>query len=389
VRRGKWGWLFWLELTFVVGVGAIPAYLSLRAHWWLILWCLFGLALGVVWHEAGHFLCARLCAVPVRLVTIGIGPRLVRFCLGQVQFELRLLPLGGMVAMWPLLAIPKVQTLVILLGGILGNVALLGLVAALAATGTVTEDASTPLNAIIAVQLFLIAVSLLPFRTKVGGGKIGSDGLQLLRLLWSPRVGPSEAGRLYAEMLATYSRPNAPQPVISPAASRLFGVINDPRQWADADAKLAHLEALERELAKTLSLEEELLALDSLITTGLILGDPALRARLDRWSLRALQLGPHVPTLRGSRGAVLVELGRYEEGKALLAGFGAAEGSFDAFMNQVYLARAEQALGDSAAAVRFAEAARKTAASHLQAPGVKLLLQRLEAQLGIRRPRWR
>jgi hypothetical protein len=31
-----------------------------------------------------------------------------------------------------------------------------------------------------------------------------------------------------------------------------------------------------------------------------------------------LRLGPDIATLRGSRGAVLVELGRYHEGKALL-----------------------------------------------------------------------
>jgi Peptidase family M50 len=389
VRRGKWGWLFWLELAFLAGIGAIPTYLWLRAHWWLIFWCLCGLALGVVWHEAGHFLCARLCAVPVRRVSIGIGPRLARFRLGEVQFDLRLLPLGGRVAISPPLAARKLAMLLFLLGGVLGNVALLALVMSLAATGARPEHAGTPLKAIIGVQLFLVAVSLLPFRVKVDGVEVGSDGLQLLQLLWSPRAEPTEAARLYAEMLAAYSSPNAPRPVTSPAAARLIALINDPRQWGDADATRTHLEALEHELAGNLSLEEELLALDSLITIGLILGDPPLRARLDQWSRRALQLGPHIPTLRGSRGAVLVELGRCEEGKALLAGFAVAEGSFDAFMNHVYLARAEHALTNRAAAVRFAEAARKTAALHPQVPGVRLLLRRLEAQLGIDQRRWR
>jgi hypothetical protein len=309
----------------------------------------------------------------------------VRFRLGEVLFELRLFPLGGSVATYPQLVARKVMMLFVTLGGVLGNGALL--LAALAATSILPEDAGTPLRAIAATQFYLIAGNLLPFRVKVDGVEVGSDGLQLLKLLWGPRSGPTEAARRYAEMLVAYARPNAPEPVNSPAASRLFPLINDPRQWEDAEATRAHLDALEGELANDLSLEEELLALDALITTGLILGDPTLRPRLDRWSLRALQLGPHVPTLRGSRGAVLVELGRCKEGQALLAGFAAAEGSFDALMNQVYLARAEHALGDRAAAVRCAEAARKTAASHPQAPGVKPLLRRLEAQLGIHRPR--
>src|SRR5712691_6883057 len=85
--------------------------------------------------------------------------------------------------------------------------------------------------------------------------------------------------------------------------------------------QLAAYEVRLREFRETLLLklecgdlvrEEKMWVLDALVTDGLISGDPAVRARLDEWSLQALELGPELPTLLGTRGAVLVELGRYE-----------------------------------------------------------------------------
>jgi hypothetical protein len=98
--------------------------------------------------------------------------------------------------------------------------------------------------------------------------------------------------------------------------------------------------------------EEKMFVLDALVSDGLISGDPAVHPRLDEWSLQALALGPELPTLLGSREAVFVELGRYEEGKALLAPLVAANQvrPVDSFMSQAFLARAERALGNKAAA---------------------------------------
>jgi predicted Zn-dependent protease len=123
--------------------------------------------------------------------------------------------------------------------------------------------------------------------------------------------------------------------------------------------------------------------LDWLVTQGLTSGDPAFRECLDQWSLRALRLGPDIETLCGSRGAVLAELGRWEEARSMLSKMVAAEGSFDAFMTQVYLARAEDALGNAAAAKDLVEAARKTSASLPTSDATSKLLPRLESELGL------
>jgi regulator of sigma E protease len=53
----------------------------------------------VVVHEAGHFVVAKLCGVRVEAFSIGFGPRLFGFTLGETEYKVCLLPLGGFVKM--------------------------------------------------------------------------------------------------------------------------------------------------------------------------------------------------------------------------------------------------------------------------------------------------
>jgi hypothetical protein len=105
---------------------------------------------------------------------------------------------------------------------------------------------------------------------------------------------------------------------------------------------------------------------------------------MEQWSLRALQLGPEVRTLVGSRGAVLVELGRYQEGKALLEGvaFTVDTESFDVLMSSIFLARAEHALGNGAAAAALMTQVRSnTAQAGANEPAVISLIERIEREI--------
>jgi predicted Zn-dependent protease len=105
------------------------------------------------------------------------------------------------------------------------------------------------------------------------------------------------------------------------------------------------------------------LVLDALGTDALFFRDPALLVHLDEWSLRAVTLAPNIATVRATRGWALVELGRYAEAKPILEPLTlSAEAPFDRILSHAFLARAEHALGDAAAARHHASEARNATA---------------------------
>lgn len=84
------------------------------------------LLVAIVLHELGHFIAARVCAVPVKQAGIGWGPKLYAVRLNQVDYQLRLLPIGAYIRM-DMLALqsrPLFQQLFILGAGIGVNLTL-------------------------------------------------------------------------------------------------------------------------------------------------------------------------------------------------------------------------------------------------------------------------
>src|SRR5215204_2381878 len=54
---------------------------------------------ALVLHEMGHYFAARLCAVPIKQVGFGWGPKLFGVRVNKVDCQLRLLPVGAYVQM--------------------------------------------------------------------------------------------------------------------------------------------------------------------------------------------------------------------------------------------------------------------------------------------------
>jgi membrane-associated protease RseP (regulator of RpoE activity) len=54
---------------------------------------------AIVLHEMGHFFAARLCAVPVKQAGLGWGPKLYGVRFNQVDYQVRLLPIGAYIQM--------------------------------------------------------------------------------------------------------------------------------------------------------------------------------------------------------------------------------------------------------------------------------------------------
>lgn len=66
---------------------------------WPILAALFFFGLIIATHEGGHLLAAKLFKVRVNEFSIGMGPTLLKKKKAETQYSLRLLPIGGYVAM--------------------------------------------------------------------------------------------------------------------------------------------------------------------------------------------------------------------------------------------------------------------------------------------------
>ena len=57
----------------------------------------FGILIFV--HEMGHFVAAKSCGVKVLEFAMGMGPQLFHRQVGETEYSLRLLPIGGFCAM--------------------------------------------------------------------------------------------------------------------------------------------------------------------------------------------------------------------------------------------------------------------------------------------------
>jgi hypothetical protein len=153
-----------------------------------IFWFYAGFAIGTVVHEAGHLLCAMLGSIPIRLMSVGVGPVLLRGRIGETWLELRLLPVSGFVSPYPVVSPRKRWLVLLLLGGVLGNAALIAVIIWLESVGAVSTVTNVAWGPIIFAQIVDIVVNLFPFRAKAGKTPVESDGLQLLRLLgWTTR----------------------------------------------------------------------------------------------------------------------------------------------------------------------------------------------------------
>lgn len=331
--------------------------------------------LGIV-HELGHLFCAWITGLPVRSITFGSGPLWRRWRLGTLWLVVRQVPFGGMVGLYPTIRRRAGAEALVLLGGVLANLSFFALVAVLDEVGVIPETLRQPVGGIAAVQL-LGLLNLVPARTRLGDW----DGRQLLKLIgraWHRDPGPPVMD-VYQQVTSRYTADPARPAEPSPAAGRVLYHVLWQEQLQDGLSDKESVAAILVLLARSdLTRQERLALLDRLICDGLAAEGDADLARLDDWSRRALELGPDIATVRGSRGAVLIRLGRYEEGKGLLEGDPGDDQ--DAGFRHLFIAKAMLGLGDRGAAAAALPSIRQL----LNGPGpsyIQTLLRQFEAEL--------
>src|SRR5689334_11228233 len=91
---------------------------------YLLIFCTVSLL--IILHELGHFLAAKWTGIPIARFSVGLGPKVWGFKMGETEYWLSLIPCGGYVM--PSLneeafdKIPLQRRILFLLGGPMANI---------------------------------------------------------------------------------------------------------------------------------------------------------------------------------------------------------------------------------------------------------------------------
>ncbi|MCI0390761.1 MAG: site-2 protease family protein [Acidobacteria bacterium] len=299
-------------------------------------------------HELGHFVCAKLVGMSPQLMKVGRGFRIFRKNFFGARLELGILPVGGLTYAyypdtgWSKFEDLKLKLIIYTMGGCLANsVLLMCLIMMLIYTGF------PALRYFIYIEIVTIITNLVPIDVLLYGTKLPSDGKQFFSILTQnyQRYFFARHQKAIARIAGDRTEPKI-----------LFK--NDIRTlelFVKAETKLAYRRfdeaiALWNQLLNTENATdvERAYLLDILASIVINLGQKQYLAQADRWSQEALKLAGHSKTIQVTRGAILIELGQYEEGKQMLILLTkSGNDPVDVVIGSYYLAKADHRLGNN------------------------------------------
>jgi tetratricopeptide (TPR) repeat protein len=350
--------MFWAGVSFAQGPLAVGLFIVFQV-------------LCVMPHELGHALAAL--AVGMRLFTVCVGT------VGWIAFTIRLcgynfvffaVPFGGYTLLTPKSPnFCRLRYFIAILGGPLVDVLMLLGAIYLLNYWAQREFAKLTIQVFIAASVYDLARSLFPRNVEMVGKQVPNDGLLMLTM---PRcsqdtIKAMHAHRFYLEGMESQQqgdfkrarrwleqglRENANDPNCRYA---LTLVASRQGNYDEARIQLTRW----RELAGNSS-EVTATFQNDIAWINLMSGKPDLRAEADDFSAKALQVIPWEPAFKGTRGSVLVELDRIDEGVHLLEqAFDENVAKQNKALNVCYLALAMSRKGDYAEAARYLARARR------------------------------
>ncbi|MBA1144582.1 site-2 protease family protein [Mesorhizobium neociceri] len=299
--------------------------------------------IGVALHEASHAAAARLANLQIREVRVGKGPTVFRTRLLETDFYLGLIPLGGWVRTFPSLRYSKSAMLLFYAAGPAMDLTWFAVLITTLVNYRDSELGGAILAPAIIVQGMMLFGNLVPHHAKLYGERLPNDMLALLKTAFA-KGDPNAAYReSYLNAVRRYADPMEPPFQLSGRSDRIAAHL------FERDASSPHLTderiaALEHELALTTSRSGQLLIIDNIATNIVAHRTPRHDAYLDWLTARAVALFPELPTLKGTRGAALARLGRYEEALAILDEADHSE-DFNRCLNAAFRALAHFHLG--------------------------------------------
>jgi tetratricopeptide (TPR) repeat protein len=282
------------------------------------------LYLSTIVHELGHALAGRLLGLRVWRIVVGSGPTLAKHKVFATELQLGAIPIGGLTFLHPesQTAVRSRYWLSIAAGP--------ATTATLLALGVSLREATSFIDGIAPFQMLALANGLLllsalvPLRLSGGMGLQATDGWSLLNLPFLPesRIADVRCVRPAIEIVEALERGDDHGALeLSEAAHSRFP---ESRTIAFLKAS-AHLALQDFERARTLFVElaarsdldrgQRLLLQNNLAWTNLQLNDDRLLSEADGLSELVVRELPRTAWANGTRGAVLVQLGRAAEGR--------------------------------------------------------------------------
>ncbi|MBI3853781.1 MAG: site-2 protease family protein [Verrucomicrobia bacterium] len=368
------------SLLWTFGIGIIGALLI----WWspefgtgwlltnLFLFQFF-LILTIVPHELSHALIAHYVGFRVFAVNIGFGQKLWKGKFLGLDVELKVIPVGGVTLVAPRETKRfRRKLFLIVVAGPLINLAIALLTMAFAGKGVwnwnQVDQRPIPLTMLFYANVWVLVFNLWPRVIKLLGNT-ASDGKQLLNIpfLKSGKIEEAHAFWFAGEAARCHDR----------------GDFEDANLWFERGLALYPnnvllLNGRGLRLLQQSKYEEERNCFSSLLKsdsekpafravilnniayTNVLIGKQELLDEADRFSQEAMANLGSMPSIRGTRGAVLAELGRFNEALPLLhdAMQRGASASSKA-QNACLIAMAEARQGNVSGAQKFLFEARK------------------------------
>lgn len=317
--------------------------------------------LATIAHELGHIFAACLTGFRAFGIAIGKGRLIYDLSFAGMRCRVHEIPYGGRAYSAPRTArLYKLRRTLVILGGPLANIA--GLCIGTALLPLDDYFGSTPLYGFAPALLFTLAnAALLPFSLwphefKTASGKLSNDAHLLWRTWRADRATVKEAPSSWYFYEAVECQRKKDFDEAQRWINEGLRIFPKNLSLRNADAGNLYLQKRYLEASRSYALlvgrnkdhkDWETLLLNNIAYNILLTGKPELLPRADACSRLALQRAPWLVYCKGTRGSVLIELGRYEEGLKLLhAAMKSHPGKSEQALNARYIGIAEARRGN-------------------------------------------
>ncbi|MEH2209653.1 site-2 protease family protein [Nostoc sp.] len=271
-------------------------------------------------HEMGHFMTSIVTGLKPYLVKIGTGKRMFYVKLSNSILEFNVIPSGGItyVSNFSLHNI-KPKLIFMYLAGPMINCLLFILIISIYSQSISHYIFSNYVDILEIFGIFeflLIIGNLLPSELTLYGQKHSNDGKQVLDVLTkkNEQLIQRNSG------LDRYTIKNN-NSLIEPFNNDLeiLQILYEAQVEFDKRNFARTIQLLESiVINEHLSVRNKLYILDILVSIFIEHEQIKYLQKADIWSTQALALAGDIKTIQGTRGAILIELGRYSEGKQML-----------------------------------------------------------------------